>query len=195
MNFKSFPQACNKNDPNDYKWDSRDPQRTPFQWNGEANTGFCDSCKPWIPINDNYKELNLEQQREAPKSFFKFYQQLSTLRTSDDFKFGHFSSVSYNNDIFAFKRSFDGHSHVVVINLGSSDHEINLNELNTGERTFGEKLRVVVAGSRSSYNAGDEVDTNEFVVKSFDAVVLSGARNVFASFVLLVLSVLIKFFM
>jgi alpha-glucosidase len=28
------PQACNTNDPKNYKWASRDPQRTPFQWDG-----------------------------------------------------------------------------------------------------------------------------------------------------------------
>lgn len=70
------------------------------------------------------KKSNVEQQRNAPKSFFKFYQQLSTLRITDDIKFGHFYSVYYNNDIFAFKfkRAHNGEFDVVVLNLGSSAH-------------------------------------------------------------------------
>lgn len=145
-----YAKACNKGDPNDYKWDSRDPQRTPFQWDDSPNAGFCESCKPWLPVNTNYQELNLEKQRQAEKSFFKFYQQLSTLRTTDDFKYGHFVSKAYDNDVFAFKRSYDGHSHIVLINFGNLNHTINVNEMNTGESTFAPKMKVVVAGSRSS---------------------------------------------
>lgn len=103
--------------------------------------------------------------------------------------------MAYDNDVFAFKRAFDGHSHIVVINFGNSSHTINVNEINTGERTFPSKLKVVVAGSRSSHNVGAEIDTNAFVLKPFDAVVLSNASNIFTSFVLLSFSILIKFFM
>lgn len=92
----------------------------------------------------------MEKQRQAERSFFKFYQQLSTLRATDDFKFGNFFSKAYDKDIFAFKRSYNGHSHVVFINFGNSTHTVNANELNTGERTFPEKLKIIVAGSRSS---------------------------------------------
>lgn len=148
--FHPYEKACNKGDPNNYKWDSRDPERTPFQWDDSPNAGFCETCKPWLPINTNYEELNLEKQRQAEKSFFKFYQQLSTLRTTDDFKFGHFISKAFDNDVFAFKRSFDGHSHLVFINFGNSNHTIDVNEMNTGEGLYGSKLKVVVAGSRSS---------------------------------------------
>lgn len=33
------PSACNTNDPINYVDDSRDPERTPFQWNADKNAG------------------------------------------------------------------------------------------------------------------------------------------------------------
>lgn len=34
------PQACNTDDPINYWKSSRDPARTPFQWNDEVNAGI-----------------------------------------------------------------------------------------------------------------------------------------------------------
>lgn len=33
------PSGCNTNDPINYAASSRDPERTPFQWNAEKNAG------------------------------------------------------------------------------------------------------------------------------------------------------------
>lgn len=33
------PSGCNTNDPINYVKSSRDPERTPFQWNAEKNAG------------------------------------------------------------------------------------------------------------------------------------------------------------
>lgn len=34
------PAGCNTNDPVNYVKSSRDPERTPFQWNSEKNAGI-----------------------------------------------------------------------------------------------------------------------------------------------------------
>lgn len=34
------PSGCNTNDPINYVKSSRDPERTPFQWNAEKNAGI-----------------------------------------------------------------------------------------------------------------------------------------------------------
>ena len=60
---------------------SRDNARTPFQWSSEENAGFS-SGTPWLPVNPNYREINLASQRGRPDSVYEFYRQLTALRKS-----------------------------------------------------------------------------------------------------------------
>ena len=46
-NMKKFFEAIQKQ--------SRDNARTPMQWDNKKNAGFS-KVKPWIKVNDNYKE-------------------------------------------------------------------------------------------------------------------------------------------
>ena len=49
---------------------SRDPERTPLQWDTSANAGFTSAtAQPWLPLNPNYLQgVNVEQQMEAADS-------------------------------------------------------------------------------------------------------------------------------
>lgn len=147
------PQACNTNNPNDFKWASRDPVRTPYQWDGTAYAGFKEAIgsPPWIQVHPNYRELNLELQKAAPKSFYKLYKQLSQFRNDPVFVNGLFESHAFNGDVFAFKRSFEGKTYVILLNFASNEHTVNVNALNAG---FPAQCEVALAGSRASYNAG-----------------------------------------
>ena len=60
---------------------SRDNARTPFQWSADENAGFS-SGTPWLPVNPNYREINLASQRGRPDSVYEFYRQLTALRKS-----------------------------------------------------------------------------------------------------------------
>ncbi len=58
---------------------SRDNARTPFQWDNTKNAGFT-TGKPWLRVNPNYTQLNLEAQRRTPDSVWNFYRALIALR-------------------------------------------------------------------------------------------------------------------
>lgn len=147
------PQACNTNDPENYKWASRDPQRTPFQWDGSAYAGFTEasSSPPWIQVHPNYPTLNLALQKAAPKSFYKFYQQLAELRKLDVFSKGAFESRAFGFDVFGYKRTFADESLVVLINFADKMNAVDVNEFSAG---FPSRSEVVLAGSTSSFQAG-----------------------------------------
>ncbi|KAI4499901.1 hypothetical protein M0802_005157 [Mischocyttarus mexicanus] len=74
------PQACNAG-KDKYRSESRDPNRTPFQWDDSKNAGFSESNKTWIPVHENHKVLNLFNQKNSKKqSMYKVYQSLIKLR-------------------------------------------------------------------------------------------------------------------
>jgi oligo-1,6-glucosidase len=62
---------------------SRDNARTPFQWSTEKNAGFTTGM-PWLPVNPNYREINLASQRGKPDSVYEFYRKLIALRKSEE---------------------------------------------------------------------------------------------------------------
>ncbi|MFP4363057.1 MAG: alpha,alpha-phosphotrehalase [Spirochaetia bacterium] len=58
---------------------SRDNSRTPMQWTSEKNAGFT-TGKPWIDINPNRAEINVESDYKDPDSIFHYYRKLIQLR-------------------------------------------------------------------------------------------------------------------
>ncbi|EIM06358.1 alpha amylase [Planococcus antarcticus DSM 14505] len=58
---------------------SRDHARTPMQWNNQEFAGFS-KVKPWLGVNPNYKWLNVEAQKDDPKSIWSYYKKMIHLR-------------------------------------------------------------------------------------------------------------------
>lgn len=63
---------------------SRDNARTPMQWNGEKNAGFT-SAAPWLAVNDNYHEINVEEQESREDSVLSFYKKLIAFRKNPEY--------------------------------------------------------------------------------------------------------------
>ena len=63
---------------------SRDNARTPFQWDASPGAGFTTGT-PWLPLNPNYRELNLAAQRGRQGSVYEFYRSLIALRKSGEY--------------------------------------------------------------------------------------------------------------
>jgi trehalose-6-phosphate hydrolase len=53
--------------------------RTPFQWNDQPYAGFS-KVEPFLSVNGNFAEVNLEAQKKDPKSIYHFYRQAIALR-------------------------------------------------------------------------------------------------------------------
>jgi Glycosidases len=58
---------------------SRDNARTPMPWSQAENAGFTKGT-PWIKLNPNYKEINVQDTLRDKNSVFYYYQKLISLR-------------------------------------------------------------------------------------------------------------------
>ncbi|KAG0719013.1 Maltase 1 [Chionoecetes opilio] len=81
-----------------YKEHSRDPERTPMQWNDGPSAGFTSGNSTWLPINPNYTEINVAAQRNAKQSNLKLYHDLTELRQEETFTKGVLSFPTYDED-------------------------------------------------------------------------------------------------
>jgi len=96
----------------------RDPQRTPFHWNGEPQAGFT-TGEPWLPIASDYAVRNVERERNEPTSILNLYRELIALRRREPaLSIGSYQHVAREDDLFAFQRSESGRRYLIVLNFG-----------------------------------------------------------------------------
>ncbi|HRV65435.1 MAG TPA: alpha-glucosidase [Candidatus Nanopelagicales bacterium] len=76
--FRRLPQAVADRMPERL---NRDEMRTPMQWDASAHAGFCpDGVSPWLPVNPDYRRVNVASQRSDPDSMLALYRRLFALR-------------------------------------------------------------------------------------------------------------------
>ncbi|PNF22635.1 Maltase 2 [Cryptotermes secundus] len=161
--------------PERYELFSRDPERTPFQWDDTFNSGFSTSNRTWLPVNSNYHQLNLAAQKEAPVSHYKVYQRLIELRKQPTVQRGSLQTYPASEKVFAFSRVLSGKIPiVVVINLGSETEHVNLDAL----ADIPENLVVDVASIYSSRVAGASVSRSDITLDPKEALVLTSASQI-----------------
>ncbi|HFQ4948981.1 TPA: alpha-glucosidase [Vibrio vulnificus] len=104
---------------------SRDNARTPMQWSASQNGGFS-QAKPWIEVNPNYPEINVEQALADSDSIFYHYQKLIELRKQHPaIVYGDFTPLFAEHDsVFAYVRSHQDEQLLVINNF--SDQDISL---------------------------------------------------------------------
>ncbi|OPJ64197.1 glycoside hydrolase family 13 protein [Clostridium oryzae] len=107
----------------------RDNARTPIQWNSSENAGFTDG-KPWINVNPNYKEINVERALADKSSVFYYYQKLIQLRKQYEVIVYGDINMLYKDDesIFAYTRNLNNERLLVILNFFDSKVEFNLPE-------------------------------------------------------------------
>ncbi|MGY1732794.1 alpha-glucosidase [Geodermatophilus sp. SYSU D01045] len=104
---------------------SRDNARTPVQWDASPNAGFTTGT-PWLAVNPDHVEWNAAAQREDPASVFAHHRRLIALRHEDPVvALGSFTMLLPEHDeVYAFTRSLDGDTLLVVCNLGAKEQDL-----------------------------------------------------------------------
>jgi len=102
----------------------RDPERTPMQWSAQRNAGFSDAA-PWLPVANDFDEVNVEAQRGDPHSVLTLYSRLIALRRAEPaLETGRFEALECEGDVLAYFRHPQGDesAFLVALNLGDTDH-------------------------------------------------------------------------
>ncbi len=101
---------------------SRDNARTPMQWSSEENAGFTDGT-PWIMVNPNHTEINVEAEREDPDSVFNYYRRLFELRKEHDIVvYGDYDDVWFDHpELWAYVRTLGDERLLVTLNFSDTE--------------------------------------------------------------------------
>lgn len=100
----------------------RDNARTPIQWDNTKNAGFTTGT-PWLHVNPNYHQINVEAALKDPNSIFYTYQKLIKLRHDNPIVVdGNFELVKGTGDaVLAYYRILNKQKWLVVANLSSKN--------------------------------------------------------------------------
>lgn len=84
---------------------SRDNSRTPMQWTSEENAGFTTGT-PWINVNPNYQDINVEKSLKDENSILNFYRVMIQIRKENlGLVYNDFEPLlEADEEVFAYKR-------------------------------------------------------------------------------------------
>lgn len=114
---------------------SRDPIRTPMQWDESAHAGFCPpEVTPWLPVADDYKTHNVAVEQSDPRSFLTLVQTLLSLRRSlPALVVGSQQSIDQTNPMcFVYQRQHAEQRCLVAMNFSEQDQVVTLPEQGQG---------------------------------------------------------------
>ena len=110
---------------------SRDKARTPMQWDDSPQAGFSfgKDVEPWLPVNDNYTEVNVATEFEDKDSILNFYKALIRIRKQNKaLQSGCWRTlIHYPYEHLAYVRETDEDRVLVVINF-SDEKELKVDK-------------------------------------------------------------------
>ncbi|KAL0894367.1 hypothetical protein ABMA27_012990 [Loxostege sticticalis] len=162
--------ACNQGNPDNYLEYSRDPARTPYHWDSSTSAGFSTNTSTWLPIAQDYREINLEAQKEAPRSHYKVYKALSYLRRSETtLSHGHHHIQALTQNVLVVVRYLVTYDTIVLLfNVGTVPDTADLTrvEMITGP------LTVYESSIHSVRVNGNTIQLGEVTLQPGEALIL-----------------------
>jgi oligo-1,6-glucosidase len=135
---------------------NRDEVRTPMQWNTNINAGFTTHNKTWLPINPNYKKINVETQIGDKNSLLNTIKAILSFRknslTLQSGAFNWFNNPNMPDEVLAFERTDEKEQLLILMNF--SERSLNIKTLNDYSIVFGEKVVEQIIGNSKTFVFG-----------------------------------------
>ncbi|HZG61579.1 MAG TPA: alpha-glucosidase [Anoxybacillus sp.] len=139
----------------------RDNARTPMQWDATEHAGFTTGT-PWIEVNPNYREINVEQALKDENSIFHYYKKLIRLRKEHDIiVYGSYELILEDDEqIYAYIRKLDNEQLLVITNFSAETPTFVL----PNHITFTEKQLLI-----SNYPVDENEEIETILLKPYEA--------------------------
>lgn len=116
---------------------ARDNGRTPFQWDGNPNSGFTIG-KPWLPVNANYTSVNVAAEERTPNSPLNYFKKIVQLRKQNPVLiYGKYELLDRADpQVYAYTRTLGKDKILVVLNFSKEITHWNWPSLAAAEKTL-----------------------------------------------------------
>ncbi len=129
------------------KESARDNSRTPFQWDNSSHAGFTTGA-PWLKVNHNYTECNVEIQDKDPDSILNYFRKMIKIRKANPvLLYGHYHLLDKaHKQVYAYTRTLEDEKFLIILNFSKEsldyripgsfrhDEEILINNYKTCEQ-------------------------------------------------------------
>lgn len=164
------PAGCNAG-PQRYYLKSRDPARTPFQWDNSTNAGFSTANITWLPVHSNYKTVNLAAEKLMMNSHYSLFKKLVALKKKPIIQSGTTEVILVGEMVLGVVRRLPDVPPVVLL--------VNFSETTVivDARTWmniPEQLTVYASSVESNIPCEVTMDTTEVNLPAAASVILAG---------------------
>lgn len=120
----------------------RDPARTPMPWSDAPSAGFT-TGEPWLPVNPDYRRVNVQNQRNDPDSLLGFYKRLIALRRGTPaLSLGDWAPAEASGDsVLAYYRQWKQERLLVALNFSAAPGRMPLSPGTPARTLFGTHRR------------------------------------------------------
>ncbi|MCB1155964.1 MAG: alpha-glucosidase [Leptospiraceae bacterium] len=113
----------------------RDNARLPMCWDDSKYAGFS-ITEPWLPLNQDFKTVNVYEQQKDPQSLFHTYQKLIRLRKEKEvLRSGKIQILEKNHkSILSFLRYTEKESFLVLINFSKKKQSYPIKKATSAQK-------------------------------------------------------------
>jgi alpha-glucosidase len=133
-----------------------------MQWNGQPNGGFSEA-KPWLPLADDYREINVAVQQQDLSGMLNLYRSIIAYRRrSLALRAGSYRAVAANaQDCFVYLREYGTIKIMIALNFTDEPQILNLSTFNHG--------RVILS---THLDRAEAIDVSSFQLRANEGCII-----------------------